>query len=180
MFCCLEAGRVLQHFQTFQSNISVRFQSEMSVILKHCCLSQSQVQLHKWKTCIWVQFQTYGTDNLSWSASWLTGKGSGVMKSDPSLVRTSMLSSCTTHKLCITLPVNRNMQGVNIIKNRKGTWTYTLSLPRVITLKFLPAAWPEILHYTVWRTWLFIAYSEQMKDDYDIQILTTPHLYISL
>ena len=35
----------------------------------------------------------------------------------------------------------------------------TLSLPRLITFQISLAASPEILHNTVWRTWLFIAYS---------------------
>ena len=37
----------------------------------------------------------------------------------------------------------------------------TLSLPRVISMSNSPAASPEILHHTVWRTWLFIVYSDE-------------------
>ena len=35
--------------------------------------------------------------------------------------------------------------------------------PKSDQFKISPAAWPEIiyLHYTVWRTWLFIAYSDE-------------------
>ena len=31
---------------------------------------------------------------------------------------------------------------------------FILSLPRVVNFKVSPAASPEILHHTVWRTWL--------------------------
>ena len=40
-----------------------------------------------------------------------------------------------------------------------------------------PAASPEILHHTVWRTWLFIAYSDERWLYYQFSL---PHLYISL
>ena len=43
----------------------------------------------------------------------------------------------------------------------EAKWPLTLSLPRVINFKFYPAASPEILCYTVWRTWLSIAYSDE-------------------
>ena len=37
----------------------------------------------------------------------------------------------------------------------------TLSLPRVINCQSSPIASPEILHHTVWRTWLFVPYSDK-------------------
>ena len=37
----------------------------------------------------------------------------------------------------------------------------SLSLPRVTNFKISPAASPEILHLTVWRAWLFMAYSDE-------------------
>ena len=42
-----------------------------------------------------------------------------------------------------------------------GCTTLTLSLLRVINVNFSPAASQEIWHHTVWRTWLFIAYSDE-------------------
>ena len=39
------------------------------------------------------------------------------------------------------------------------------------------AASPEILHHTVWRTWHFIAYSDERWLQYQFSL---PHLYISL
>ena len=38
-----------------------------------------------------------------------------------------------------------------------------------------PAASPEILHHTLWRTWLFIAYSDERWLYYQFSL---PHLYI--
>ena len=43
---------------------------------------------------------------------------------------------------------------------------WTLWLVFTAACQISPAASPEILHHTVWRTWLFIAYT-QMKDDYN-------------
>ena len=40
-----------------------------------------------------------------------------------------------------------------------------------------PVASPEILHHTVWRTWLFIAYSDERLLHYQSSL---PHPYISL
>ena len=40
-----------------------------------------------------------------------------------------------------------------------------------------PAFLPEIVHHTVWRTWLFIAYSDERWLCYQISL---PHSYISL
>ena len=40
-----------------------------------------------------------------------------------------------------------------------------------------PVASPEILHHTVWRTWLFIAYSNERLLHYQFSL---PHPYISL
>ena len=40
-----------------------------------------------------------------------------------------------------------------------------------------PVASPEILHHTVWRTWLFIAYSDERLLHYQFSL---PHPYISL
>ena len=52
----------------------------------------------------------------------------------------------------------------------------TLSLPRAINVKF-PQQPPEILHHTVWRTWLFIVYSNERWLYHQFSIL---HLFISL
>ena len=40
-----------------------------------------------------------------------------------------------------------------------------------------PATSPEILHHTVWRTWLFIAYSDERWSRYQFSL---PHLHVSL
>ena len=52
-------------------------------------------------------------------------------------------------------------------------------LPRIYELidqfQITPAASPDILHHTVWRTWLFIAYSDERWLYYQFSL---PHLYI--
>ena len=52
--------------------------------------------------------------------------------------------------------------GLNVFKN--------LSLPRVINFKFPHSTFHILLHHQVWRTWLFIAYSDEKWLSY--QILT--------
>ena len=53
----------------------------------------------------------------------------------------------------------------------------TLSHSQVDQCQSSPAASPEILHHTVWRTWLFIAYSDERW----LHLPITPHtLCISL
>ena len=49
--------------------------------------------------------------------------------------------------------------------------------PKSDQFKISPAASPEILHHTVWRTWLFIAYSDERWLYYQFSL---PHSYISL
>ena len=49
----------------------------------------------------------------------------------------------------------------------------TLSLPTVIGFQISPATSPEILHHTVWRTWLSIAYLSMPP------ILTTSFIHFS-
>ena len=51
------------------------------------------------------------------------------------------------------------------------------STPKSDQVQISPAASPEILHHTVWRTWLFIAYSDERWLCYQP---SPPHLYISL
>ena len=51
--------------------------------------------------------------------------------------------------------------------------------PKSDQVQISPVASPVILHHTVWRTWLFIAYSDWKM--ILVPVLTTiPHLYISL
>ena len=47
--------------------------------------------------------------------------------------------------------------------------------PKSDQFKICPAASPEILHHTVWITWLFIANSDQILSYYQFSL---PHLYI--
>ena len=49
--------------------------------------------------------------------------------------------------------------------------------PKSDQCQISPAASPEILHHTVWRTWLFKAYSDERRLYYQI---SQPHLYILL
>ena len=49
--------------------------------------------------------------------------------------------------------------------------------PKSDQLQISPAASPEILHHTVWRTWVFIAYSDKRWLCYQFSL---PHSYISL
>ena len=61
-------------------------------------------------------------------------------------------------------------------------FTHALSSVNPFTLKsdqspISPVASPEILHHTVWRTWLFIAYSNERLLHYQFSL---PHPYISL
>ena len=50
--------------------------------------------------------------------------------------------------------------------------------PKSDQVQISPAAFPVILHHTVWRTWLFIAYSDWKM--IILPILTTPLIYFSL
>ena len=49
--------------------------------------------------------------------------------------------------------------------------------PKSDQVQISPVASPVILHHTVWRTWLFIAYSDARWLYYQLSL---PHLYISL
>ena len=49
--------------------------------------------------------------------------------------------------------------------------------PKSDQFQVSPAASPEVLHHTVWRTWLFIAYSAERWLYYQFSL---SHLYISL
>ena len=49
--------------------------------------------------------------------------------------------------------------------------------PKRDQLQISPAASPNILHHTVWRTWLFIRYSDERF--IMVPILTKLNLYIS-
>ena len=49
--------------------------------------------------------------------------------------------------------------------------------PKSDQFQISPAASPEILHHTVWRTWLFMAYSDERWLYYQFSL---PHSYISL
>ena len=49
--------------------------------------------------------------------------------------------------------------------------------PKSDQFQISPAAWPEILHHTVWRTWLSIAYSDKKWLYYQFSL---PHLSIAL
>ena len=49
--------------------------------------------------------------------------------------------------------------------------------PKSDQCQISPAASPKILHHTVWRTWLFIVYSDERWLYYQFSL---PHLYISL
>ena len=51
---------------------------------------------------------------------------------------------------------------------------YNPFTPKNDRCQISPAASPEILHHTVWRTWLFITYSDQRWFDYT----TNSHLHI--
>ena len=53
--------------------------------------------------------------------------------------------------------------------------TYSFQAPKSDHFQIYPAVSPEILHYTVWRTWLFIAYSDERWLCYQVSL---PHLYI--
>ena len=53
----------------------------------------------------------------------------------------------------------------------------TLSLPRVIYVKFPPQPHQNNQHHRVWRIWLFIAYSDEGWSYYQFSL---HHLYISL
>ena len=50
-------------------------------------------------------------------------------------------------------------------------------IPKCDLLQTPPAASPELLHHTVWRTWLFIAFSDERLSYYQFSL---PHLYIAL
>ena len=56
-----------------------------------------------------------------------------------------------------------------------GTVTFNPFTPESDQFQISPAASPEILHHTVWRTWLFIAYSDERWLYYQFSL---PHLYI--
>ena len=49
--------------------------------------------------------------------------------------------------------------------------------PRSDQFQISPSASPEILHHTVWRTWLFIAYSDERLSYWQFSL---PHSYITL
>ena len=53
--------------------------------------------------------------------------------------------------------------------------TFNPFTPESDQFQISPAASPEILHHTVWRTWLFIAYSDERWLYYQFSL---PHLYI--
>ena len=55
--------------------------------------------------------------------------------------------------------------------------TFNPFTPKSDQFQISPAASPEIWHHTVWRTWLFIAYSDERWFYYQFSL---PHLYISL
>ena len=57
-------------------------------------------------------------------------------------------------------------------RNRMNPFT-----PKSDQCQISPAASPEILHHTVWRTWLFTAYSDERWLHYQFSL---PHPYISL
>ena len=66
--------------------------------------------------------------------------------------------------------------GVRISSKSSATPELCLSLPRVINFKFtLRPHQKYVLHHTVWRTWLFISYSDQKLLYYQFSL---PHLYI--
>ena len=62
-------------------------------------------------------------------------------------------------------------------QTREGicSWLLNPSTPKSDQFQISPAASPEILHHTVWRTWLFIAYSDERWLYYQFSL---PHLYI--
>ena len=47
---------------------------------------------------------------------------------------------------------------------------YNPFTPKSVEYKISPAALPEILHHTVWRTWLFIAYSGERWLSYQFSV----------
>ena len=65
---------------------------------------------------------------------------------------------------------------VNIVLEPLVITTLTLHWPKSDQFHISPAALPEILHCTVWRTWLFIAYSNERWSYYQLSL---PHFYIS-
>ena len=52
-----------------------------------------------------------------------------------------------------------------------------IALPKSDQFQFSPAASPEILHHTVWRTWLSIAHSDERWLYYQFSLV---HLYVPL
>ena len=73
----------------------------------------------------------------------------------------------------------RGLQGLwgMHVEEFMGIWVFKPFTPKSDQCPISPAASREILHYTVWRTWLFIAYSDERWLYYQFSL---PYLYISI
>ena len=89
--------------------------------------------------------------------------------------------SFTDYGICLWLKITPNVSSYrdmfenssdfNVLKSDITLWVspwfsrdwtgLTLSLPLSDQFQVSPATSPEMLHHTVWRTWLFIAYSDE-------------------
>ena len=67
--------------------------------------------------------------------------------------------------------------GIRNIEASPKTESLTPFTPKSDQCQISPAASQEIWHHTVWRTWFFIAYSDERWLSNQLSI---PHLYISL
>ena len=73
--------------------------------------------------------------------------------------------------------LRRKMTVLPILTTSLIRFYLTLSTPKSDHFQFSPAALPEIVHHTVWRTWFFIAYSDKRWLYY--QFITTLLMHLS-
>ena len=63
--------------------------------------------------------------------------------------------------------VNQIRLGLILTREREG-WGINPFAPKGDQFQISPSASPEILHHTVWRTWLFMAYSDERRLCYQL------------
>ena len=86
------------------------------------------------------------------------------------------LGECTFSRTSLSMIVV-TIRETSLSQNKTKTAQLYPFIPNRDQFQNSPAVSPEILHHTVWRTWLFVAYSVESLLYYQFSL---PHLYISL
>ena len=102
---------------------------------------------------------SHATSAASSTVFFCSVRWSTIVGATPASRSLSDTPSCPLHRFDRAKAADCTTLGAGLLE-RRNHYQLNPFIPKSDQYQISPAASPEILHHTVWRTWLFIAYSD--------------------